>query len=59
MPCEAAQPDVLFRFVVQLESVVAAAAAGGSDMGPARGLVEGAGVARSLDEDLDEYGVVW
>ena len=38
-----------------LSPVVAAAALGGSDMEPARSPVDGAGVARGLDEGLDEH----
>ena len=57
---EWSQPDVLFRLRAFRVPVVAPATLGGSDVGPARGLVDGAGVARGLDEGFDEHrgGVV-
>ena len=51
---EGPEPDVLARLVEQLVPVVAPASLGGSDMEPARSPVDGAGVARDLDEGFDE-----
>ena len=50
------EPYVLAGLVVELVPVVSAAPLGGADMDPARCLVDGAGVARGLDEGLDEHG---
>ena len=57
---EWSQPDVLSRLGAFRVPVVASASLGGSDTGPARCPVHGAGVARGLDEGLDEHrrGVV-
>ena len=52
---EGAEPDVLFRLSSFVMPVVAPASLGGPYMGPARGLVDGAGVARGLDEGLNEH----
>ncbi len=51
-----AQPDVLFRLVVLSGRIVAAPSPGGANMDPSRGPVDGAGVARGLDEGFDEHG---
>ena len=48
--------DVLLGLVVLLLAAVTPASEGGSDVDPASGLVDGAGMARRLDECLDEYG---
>ena len=55
---EGPQPDVLAGLVAELLPVVAAPALGSSDTDPARRPVHGAGVARGLDEGLDEHRVV-
>ena len=53
---EGAEPDVLFQLGSFRMRVVAPPALGGSDPDPARGPIDGAGVARGLDEGLDEQG---
>ena len=50
------KPDGLFRLVVFLVSVVASAPQGDSDLGPAGGLVGGAGEARGFHERFDQHG---
>ena len=50
------EPDVLYGLVASCVSAVASAALGGSDLDPARGLVEDAGEARGFDKGLDEDG---
>ena len=49
---EGPEPHVLPGLVVQLVPIVAPASLGGSDMEPAGGPVDGAGVSRGLDEGL-------
>ena len=56
IPSQGPEPDIFFRLVVLPVAVVAPAPLGGSDMDPARCPVHGAGVARSLDEGLDQHG---
>ena len=56
IPSKGPEPDIFFRLVVLPVAVVAPAPLGGSDMDPARCPVHGAGVARSLDEGLDQHG---
>ena len=53
---ERPQPDVLPGFVEAFVPVIASASLSGSDVGPSRGPVDGAGVAGRLDEGLDEHG---
>ena len=53
---EGSEPDVLPGLVVLLMAIIAPAPLSRSDTGPARRPVDGAGVARGLDEGLDEHG---
>ena len=55
---EGPQPDVLAGLIAELLPVVAAPALSSSYTDPARRPVHGAGVARGLDEGLDEHRVV-
>ena len=55
-PAGAARARRPFWLVTEFVAVVAPAPLRGSDMGPAGGAVDGAGVARRLDEGLDEHG---
>ena len=52
---ERPEPEVLAGLVAELVAIVAPAALGGCDVNPARGSMDGAGVARGLDEGLDEH----
>ena len=53
---EGSQPDVLFGLGSFRMPVIASSSLGGSDGGPARCPVDGAGVARGLNEGFDEHG---
>ena len=53
---EGSQPDVFFGLGSFCMPVIASSSLGGSDGDPARCPVDGAGVARGLDEGLDEHG---
>ena len=54
IPSERSEPDILARFVVELVAVVATSPLGGPYPYPARCPVDGAGVARGLDEGFDK-----
>ena len=56
IPLERPEPDVLSGLVVELIAVVAPSSLGGPDVSPTRSPVDSAGVARGLDEGLDEHG---
>ena len=53
---ERSQPDVLFRLGSFRMAVIAFSSLGGSDVCPTGCRVDGAGVARGLDDGLDEHG---
>lgn len=53
---EGTEPDVLFGLGASRVPVVASTSLDGSDPGPPRCPVYGAGVARRLDEGFDEDG---
>ena len=56
IPSQGPEPDIFFRLVGLPVAVVAPAPLGGPDAGPAGCPVDRAGVARGLDEGLDEHG---